>query len=95
MFWIFLILLMIILLGPLRRPYLRHGRYTIPATAGLIVGLIVGSYVMSLAGVSGLMALAIPIAMALGLAGLWGQTAKGWSDRTFGERNRPRGGTGT
>jgi quinol-cytochrome oxidoreductase complex cytochrome b subunit len=95
MVWLVLILLALLLIGPLRRPYLRRARFTVPATIGAIVAFAVGMCVMTLAGVPPPLSFLIPLAMAAGAALGLGESCKVWCDRTFGERNRPHGGNGT
>jgi quinol-cytochrome oxidoreductase complex cytochrome b subunit len=94
MVWLVLILLALLLIGPLRRPYLRRARFTVPATIGAIVAFAVGMCVMTLAGVPPPLSFLIPLAMAAGAALGLGESCKVWCDRTFGERNRPHGRNG-
>ena len=94
MVWLILILLALLLIGPLRRPYLRRARFTVPATIGAIVAFAVGMCVMTLAGVPPPLSFLIPLAMAAGAALGLGESCKTWCDRTFGERNRPHGRNG-
>jgi len=95
MLWILMILTAVLLLGPLRRPYLRHAAYTLPFTAGFIGAFLFGSYVMGLAGVSAPYSFLIPAAMGIGAALGLGERCKAWCDQTFGGRNQRRGGNGT
>ena len=95
MLWILLLLSAVLLLGPLRRPYLRHAAYTLPFTAGFIGFFLFGSYVMGLAGVSAPYSFLIPTAMGIGAAVGLGERCKAWRDETFSpresdnERKRP------
>jgi len=83
-----------LLLGPLRRPLLKplfitHARFTIPAIAGGVVGLLLGCYVATMAGLPpalvGLLSLAAASALALSA----GQGSKDWFDQTFGKKGGP------
>jgi len=94
MVWLVLILLTLLLIGPIRRPYLRHARLLVPATIGAVVAFAVGMGVMTLAGVQPPLSFLIPLAMAAGAALGLGESCKVWCDRTFGERNRPHGRNG-
>jgi len=73
-------------IGPLRRPILRRAGFTIPAIAGGVVGLVLGSalaaYVRLPPGMAGVVALLGAGAMAMYL----GEAFKGWFDRVFGPR---------
>jgi hypothetical protein len=92
MLWILLILTAVLLLGPLRRPYLRHAAYTLPFTAGFIGFFLFGIYVMGLAGVSAPYSFLIPAAMGIGAALGLGERCKAWRDETFGSRRENRDG---
>ncbi len=83
---------LLLLLGPFRRPYLRHGRYTLPATVGGVLGLCIGRFVGCKAGLSPPLTALLAIAMSVGLANSFGHAFKNWHDRTFGEKrdNRDR-----
>lgn len=75
--------------GPLRRPILRDARFTIPAIAGGIAGLLLGSFLATMAGLppplAGLVSLVAAGALALNL----GEASKDWFDRVFGKKNGP------
>jgi hypothetical protein len=95
MLWILLVLSAVLLLGPLRRPYLRHAIFTVPATVGAIAGYAAGNFVVGLATTPPLIALLLPWVLAFGLGISLGEFCKAWCDQTFGERNQRRGGNGT
>ena len=81
-----ILLLLVVLLGPLRRPLLRHARFTIPGIAGGMAGLAFGSFVAARAGVPAPLAalIALTAAAALGLS--FGEACKEWFDRVFGPK---------
>ena len=85
---IVLILLACVLLGPLRRPFLRHGTFTVLALIGLIAGYLAGSFVMALARVPQPMSVLIPLAMAAGAGLGFGESCKAWCDRVFRSKDR-------
>jgi len=95
MFWILLLLSAILLCGPLRRVYLRHFTFSLPATAGAFVGFAAGNFVVGLATTPPLIALLLPWVLAFGLGISLGEFCKAWCDQTFGGRNQRRGGNGT
>ena len=88
---IFFALLAILVIGPLRRPYLRFSRFTVPATAGAIAGLVFGGYVMALARVPGPFALLIPLVMAIGMGLGCAESFKSWCDKNFDEKPHDNG----
>ena len=81
-----LIVLLELFLGPLRRPYLRHARYTVPATIGALLGLGIGSYVGRRASMPPPHTAVLAMVMAIGLATSFGQAFKSWYDHTFGPK---------
>jgi len=85
-----LFLALALLLGPLRRPYLRHARFTFPATIGAIIGFAIGAFIAARAGLpsplGGLLALVAAGALALHA----GEAAKTWVDRVFGPKEKGR-----
>lgn len=87
--WLILIIILLLLAGPLRRPYLRHAAFTVPATVGGIAGFLFGMFVMALAGTPAPFSLLIPLAMAVGAALGLGESVKAWRDRTFPREERP------
>ena len=95
MFWILLVLTAVLLLGPLRRLYVRRAVLTVPATLGAIAGYAAGSFIVGLAATPPLIALLLPWVLAFGLGISLGEAVKNWCDRTFGERNQPHGGNRT
>jgi heme O synthase-like polyprenyltransferase len=88
---IFFVLLAILVIGPLRRPYLRFSRFTVPATAGAIAGFVFGSIVMALARVPGPFALLIPVVMAIGMGLGCGESFNNWCDKTFDDKPHDHG----
>jgi len=83
------ILLVILFIGPLRRPYLRHARFTIPATIGFLLGTAVGAVTAELAGLPPFAGAVLAWALSIGLAASLGGAFKGWCDRTFGPKEDP------
>jgi len=86
-----IIVAVLLFLGPLRRPYFRNARFTIPATFGALAGYLLARHVvvqnnMPTPVMNAVLPLAIAAAMALGV----GETAKEWCDRVFGRRERRR-----
>jgi 4-hydroxybenzoate polyprenyltransferase len=82
-------LVIALLLGPLRRPVLKHARFTIPAIAGGVVGFLLGSYVATMAGLPPPLAALLSLVAAGALALNLGEASKDWFDRTFGKKNGP------
>ena len=85
-----LLLLLALLLGPLRRPLLRRATFAIPAMAGGIIGLALGSFVASRAGIPAPMAALLSLVAAAAIGVSFGEAFKNWFDRTFGG-TPPRG----
>jgi len=83
-----LLLFLAVLLGPLRRPFFRNARFTVPAAVAAVAGLAVGSVLVAKAGLSGLAALLVPFAIACSLASAFGKAFKGWCNEVFGEEGR-------
>lgn len=81
-----LLLLLALFLGPLRRPYLRNARFSIPATVGAAGGLVLGFYLVGRAGAPPFLALVL--AAALGVS--FGEAVAGWCDKVFGPREGRR-----
>ena len=84
------ILAVLLLIGPLRKTYLEHAAFTIPATVAGVVCYLVGAHVMALAGVAPPFSTLIPLAMGLGGAVGFGESVKAWCDRTFGKNEEHR-----
>jgi 4-hydroxybenzoate polyprenyltransferase len=76
-----LIALIILFLGPWRRPFLRHWRVTVPMALGLGLGLGIAGYVALKAGLSPLMTILLAISIAGSLAVSFGEVCKDWFDR--------------
>lgn len=87
---VILIIVIVLFLGPLRRPYLRNGRFTIPATIGLFIGLGIGGVVAQLAGLPPGLAGLVGLVTGIGLACSFGEGFKKWCDRVFGRREQDR-----
>jgi len=82
MLWIWILLAIPALLlvgGPLRRRFLTAWRFTIPAVAGLVVGICLAGFLVSF-GVPAWAMLFLPFVMAMGL----GAEGKRWFDENFG-----------
>ncbi len=82
-----LLLAVVLLAGPLRRPYLRNARFTLPATVGGIVGLSIGGLLASAIPASPVSAL-LPLVIGGALAICFGQSAKQWCDQVFGRKQK-------
>jgi len=87
---LFLIFLLLLILGPLRRPYFGRARFTIPATIGLLVGLGIAAYVARAAGLPPLVAILLMLAIAGALSTSMGRASKEWLDRVFGPKEHRR-----
>lgn len=74
----------ILLVGPFRRPLLRYGRFTIPACAGIVAGWFFGSYLAARLGPAYPYSPYMPVffAAVFGLGA--GEGVKNWIDGTFG-----------
>ena len=81
-----LALILMTLLGPLRRPFFRHAWITIPATLGTIAGIAIGGYVVAMSGLGGFAAVLLVGALVLGLALTCAEAVKDWHDRMFGRK---------
>ena len=66
--FVLFILLALVLLGPLRKSYIRHGRVTLLATAGALGCFFIGSYVTAMAHVPPPLSILIALALAAGAA---------------------------
>jgi hypothetical protein len=84
-----IVLGLLLLLGPLRKTFVRHGRFSIAAIAGAAAGYIAGAYVMALAAVPPPLSFLIPAAMAAGAALGFGESCKAWCDRVLGLPEQP------
>jgi hypothetical protein len=81
---VFLIIVIVLFVGPLRRPFLRHGRFTIPCMIGIFIGLGIGAAVALLAGLPEGLAGLVGIVTGIGLGCSLGEGFKNWCDRIFG-----------
>lgn len=83
-----LIVIIVFLLGPLRRPLLRSARFTIPAMVGFLVcfAIIVASATMG--GAPSEVAVLFGLPAAFLFACLFGAEIKKWCDRVFGPRQQ-------
>jgi hypothetical protein len=90
MMTLIVILAVLLLIGPLRRPYLRHAVFSVPATLGGIICYFVGAHVMALAGVAPPFSTLIPLAMGIGGAMGFGESVKAWCDKTFRKNEEHR-----
>lgn len=84
----FLIVLLILLLGPLRRSLLRHARFTVPAMIAFPVSfaIIYASATAGGAPSQAVVLFALPAAFLF--ACLFGAEIKRWCDRVFGPRQQ-------
>jgi len=86
-----IIVAVVLFLGPLRRPYFRNARFTIPATFGGLAGFLLARYVVLQNNMPlPVMNAVLPLAVGFGMAWGTGETAKQWCDRVFGPRERRR-----
>jgi peptidoglycan/LPS O-acetylase OafA/YrhL len=83
-----LLLVVALLLGPLRRLYLRHARFTIPATIGGLVGLILGAFIAAQAGLPSPLGGLLAMVAAGALAVHAGESCKAWCDRVLGPKEK-------
>jgi len=81
-----ILLLLALVLGPLRRPLLRHARFTVPAIIGGILGLALGCFLATRAGLPPLFAALLVLVVAGALAMHLGEACKNYIDRIFGPR---------
>ena len=87
---VFLIIVIVLFVGPLRRPFLRHGRFTIPAMIGLFIGSGIGGAVAILASLPPELGGLVGIVTGIGLGCSLGEGFKNWCDRIFGRREQDR-----
>ena len=85
-----LIVILVLIFGPLRRPLLRHIRFLLPAITGAVLGLGLGGYIIAKSGVQGPITILLPLTLAGGLAVTLGEGVKSWSDRVFGRKEQKR-----
>ena len=83
-----LIVIALLILGPLRRPLLRHWTVFIPAIIAGVAAFALGSYVVIKSGVHHPVAALIPYAMAAGAAFGAGPAAKLWFDGLLGKQDQ-------
>ena len=79
MLCLIIISLLILVIAPIRQRFFAAWRFTIPAVAGLVVGICLAGFLVSF-GVSAWAMLFLPFAIALGL----GAEGKRWFDENFG-----------
>lgn len=84
----FLIVLIVLFLSPLRRPFFHHWRFTVPATVGFIIGFGVGVFAARMARLPDAAAGLVGLVVAIGLACSLGGAFKGWCDRILGPRQQ-------
>ena len=79
-----LIVLAILAVGPLRRPFLRHARFTVPATICFMLGAGIIGTLAEIVGLSDPIVVLMAMVGGVGLA-LWiGEKSKDYFDRIFG-----------
>lgn len=81
----FLIVLIVLFLGPLRSPFFRHWRFTVPAAVGFVFGLGVGVFAAKMARLPDAAAGLVGLVVATGLAFSFGGAFKGWCDKVLGQ----------
>lgn len=74
-----IIFLLVLAIAPIRQRFFAAWRFTIPAVAGLVVGLVLAAFLVSF-GVPAWTMLFLPFVMAFGL----GAEGKRWFDENFG-----------
>jgi uncharacterized membrane protein len=82
MLWIWILLAipaLLLVAGPLRRRFLSAWRFTIPAVAGLVVGIVLAAFLVSF-GLPAWTMLFLPCVFAMGI----GSAGKQWLDENFG-----------
>jgi hypothetical protein len=86
------IIIVLLLLGPLRRPFLNHARVAIPGLAGLILGCCIGLYVGQRAGLSGTYTFILAITIGISLSSGFVETTREWCHRNLnnGDKNHGR-----
>ena len=84
------LIVVLLLIGPLRRPYLRNWRFTFGATAAWIMGYIFSWWAINLVHMGPPMSVLMPLILPFGMAIIIGEAVKGWFDRVFprDERNQ-------
>jgi len=82
------ILLGILVLGPLRRPFFRYATFTIPATFGAIFGWEIGRFIAARALLMPPMSFLLALSMASGMGFGAGQATKEWADKLFTRKGR-------
>jgi len=87
MIWILVILGLLLLLGPLRRPLLRHARVSVPLVLGAVGGALVGLFAAGRAGLGAPESMALMLALAVGFGLGFGQACKRWCDQYLGPRD--------
>jgi len=78
-FWLLMVGLTIVLVAPLRRAFFCSWRFTVPAVAALLGGLVFTAWLVGF-GIPGWAMLFLPPVMALGV----GAGAKQWLDQNLG-----------
>ena len=81
--------LLILLVGPLRRPFLRHARFTVPAFLVNGIGAGIAGTLAQIAGLPLLLASLVAIVVGLSLGLTAGEAYKKWCDRIFGPAEPP------
>lgn len=79
MLWLIVIILLILVIAPIRQRFFAAWRFTIPAVAGWVVGIVLAAFLVSF-GVPAWVMLFLPFVMAMGL----GAEGKRWFDGNFG-----------
>ena len=82
----------LLVFGPLRKPYLHAARFTIPATLGGIGGFLLGVHIVSSFSVAPPLSRFMPLMMAIGVGMGLGEGVKAWCDQTFGDGRGERHG---
>jgi hypothetical protein len=85
-----MIVVILLLLGPLRRLYLTHAAFAIPATVGAVSFYLLGAYIVARSGLQSPVLALIPFAMGVGGALGLGESVKNWCDKTFGKNEERR-----
>lgn len=82
--------ILLLVLGPFRRPLARNIRFVLPATLGALLGLGVGRYVTRYSGVSPTTSVVLCVVLALCIGASFGQAAKTWLDQVLERKEQDR-----
>ena len=84
-----LIILVVLSVGPLRRPFLRHARFTVPAAIFTPIGAVLGAILAGMVGAPPALVLLFAAVVGIGLGASAGEACKNYFDRVLGRVERP------